>query len=494
MTAGVYTVIVSDANGCSIQRSYNVGEASAIVSSLSTDPAVCFNAASGRAIIQISGGTAPYRLLWSNGTVKNVQTNAQGIARDTLFNLAAGDYSVTVVDAAGCNHVRTFSIGRISDPFVISEVIANDVSCTAAQATGGSERDGVISIYVEGPSQTYTYFVSNGLQQFTIVADNPGVFTNLPAGNYTVWARDVNGCVVSYPFVVRIGVPPPIEITGLARTNVSCHGLSDGRASVSVIGGTPFAVGAPYRYVWSSLYDPFYQDFGSEVSGLSPGLYRVTVFDSKGCFAVSPYFEIRQPAAPLSVSLQVTDLVCSENSDGRIRALVTGGTQPYTYYWASSDVPFLDLSANSPEISNLPPGNYSVVVVDANDCFVTAAASISNPISFSASVVNITPTTVCDLDPIVDPITGETIYPRGNGSITIQLNNASNPPYRVEIVPSPYGFSQSFVENLGGGRYRINFLAAGRYEIRVRDNLGCLGTTVNPLVVTLPSPNGIAGL
>jgi hypothetical protein len=494
LTAGQYTVVVSDGNGCSVERTFSVGEASAIVSTLTANAAVCFNAASGRAIIQLSGGTPPYRLAWSNGTIDNVQANAAGIARDTLFNLVPGNYSVTVTDAAGCAHVRSFVVGQVAESFTISEVIATDVFCNPNQAVGGTERNGTITVYVEGPSQNYTYFASNGLQQFTAVADNPGVFTNLPAGNYTVWVRDVFGCVVYYPFVINIGVPPPLSIAQLNRSNVTCFGQNDGRASVVATGGTPFATGAPYRYVWSSLYDPFYQDFGSSVSGLAPGLYRVTVFDSYGCFTVGPYFEISQPAAPLSVSLQVTDLVCVENSDGRIRALVSGGTLPYTYYWASSDVPFLDLSANSPEISNLPPGNYSVVVVDANNCFVTAAASISNPISFSASVVNVAQTTVCYLDPFVDPFTGETIYPRGNGSITVQLGNANNPPYTFEIEPAPYGFSQSFVQNLGGNRYRINFLSAGQYQVRVRDGLGCLGTTANPLLVTVPSPNGIAGL
>ncbi len=494
LSAGIYSVVISDANGCEITRTFEVGQASAIVSTFSTDPAVCFNAASGRAYIEVSGGTPPYRLQWSNGTVNNRNANASGVAHDTLFNLVGGDYSVTVTDAAGCTHVRSFAVGQIAESFTISEVVTTDVYCTADQAVGGAERNGTITVYTQGPSQTYTYFASNGSQQFTIVADNPGVFIGLPVGNYTVWARDIYGCVASYPFVVRIGVPTPLEIQNIARTNVSCFGQNDGRASVSVIGGTPFASGAPYRYEWSSLYDPFYQDFGASVSGLAPGLYRVTVYDSYGCFTVSSYFEVGQPSAPLSLSLQVTDLVCSENNDGRIRAVVAGGTQPYTYYWASSGAPFLDLSENSPEITNLPPGNYSVVVVDANDCFVTAAASISNPISFSASVVDVVQTTVCDLPPFVDPLTGETIYPRGNGSITVQLNNAANPPYTFEIIPTPYGFSQSFVQNLGGNQYRINYLASGQYQIRVRDNLGCLGTTVNALVATVPSPNGIAGL
>jgi len=158
--------------------------------------------------------------------------------------------------------------------------------------------------------------------------------TNLSPGEYCLTVTDDNGCEFTNCYTV--GATKTLQITGNI-TDVSCSGLDDGEVFVSgsILGGNP-AVDEPYSFVWSSNA-PASTDAAttSEITGLTTGMYHVTMTDGSGAGCeVIDSFEVIQPE-PLAVSLldQVNE-TCTSGNDGIIVAGVSGGTYPYNYIWS----------------------------------------------------------------------------------------------------------------------------------------------------------------
>lgn len=102
VSPGTYSVIVTDNNGCQTTSSYTVTQPTALVSSGTTSDASNGNS-NGSINLSVSGGTSPYSFLWSNAATT-----------EDLNNLAAGNYSVTITDANGCDTVLNFVINNIT--------------------------------------------------------------------------------------------------------------------------------------------------------------------------------------------------------------------------------------------------------------------------------------------------------------------------------------------------------------------------------------------
>ena len=139
-------------------------------------------------------------------------------------------------------------------------------------------------------------------------------------------------------------------ITGVlsdyAGYNVSLFGASDGFINTTVSGGT-----APYSFLWSNGATT------QNISGLTAGLYGVTVTDANGCVVEDSYtLSQPPPAANLEVLGTVTDVTCFGFSDGAIELFATGGVPPYNFAWSNG--------ANTQNLSGLSGGVYGVTVTD----------------------------------------------------------------------------------------------------------------------------------
>jgi len=114
----------------------------------------------------VSGGIQNYSYLWSNGNTTN-----------SINNLIAGDYIVTVTDANGCSK---FSSIKINQPIELNlATTKSDVNCH-----GGN--DGNAKVIPSGGTPNYSYLWSNGA--------TTDVINNLSTGNYSVTVTDANGC------------------------------------------------------------------------------------------------------------------------------------------------------------------------------------------------------------------------------------------------------------------------------------------------------------
>ena len=334
LTAGNYTVTITDARSCGDTVQFTIAEPTPLViDTVITQPSCAGNADGAITASATGSNGGPFTFVWSTGA-----TTA------TITNLTAGSYTVTATDVAGCTNTLTVIL---TDPVAVvaSINLDNDVSCF-----GGA--DGQLTANGAGGSPGYTFLWSTGSTNQTI--------SSLIAGNYTVTVTDINGCtdiasqVVSQPLTL-------VNVT-VSSTGVSCIGGNDGTATANnATGGTP-----GYTYLWSTGATT------QTINNLTAGTYIVTATDANGCTDTA-HAVVLQPATAISVSINsVTDASCNGANDGGIICdIPVGGTPPYTFAWSDG--------STSQNLSNVGSGTYTVTATDALGCTDTASAFVDEP-------------------------------------------------------------------------------------------------------------------
>ena len=341
LSAGTYSVSVSDANACTTIATANIIQpASALSVIANATNATCNGGNNGAINLNVSGGTSPYSFDWSGGiTTQN----------RTLLN--AGAYSVTVNDASACSATAS---ANITQPTPISITLsATNIACSG-------NNSGSITLIAAGGITPYSYIWNDG-----IVTPNR---SSLNAGTYSVALTDINGCTASSS--ATVSQPTAISATTLA-TNVLCFGGNNGAITLSATGGT-----TPYYYNWGGGI------VSQNRTSLTAGSYNVTVNDANGC-SVTTSALITQPLSSLSAIVSATNVTCNSANDGAINLAVNGGASPYQFNWGSG--------VTSQNRTTLTAGTYSVSISDGNACTATASATITqpSPITVNLGVTNI---------------------------------------------------------------------------------------------------------
>ena len=175
LAAGIYNVSVKDADGCLGAGSFQVLQPSQITISPVVTAATC-EGSDGSAVAVVSGGTKPYIYQWSSGGIYRIEKG-----------LAAGVYSVTVIDGKGCKMV---------EPVFVNNINAPKVTITDVQGIGCTVTDnGSISISVSPTNPFYDYSWSNGMTGTNI--------SGLTAGTYVVTVTNQAGCKGVNQAVIR---------------------------------------------------------------------------------------------------------------------------------------------------------------------------------------------------------------------------------------------------------------------------------------------------
>lgn len=335
VSAGIYTLTVNDANGCTgsasspVQQPVNPMVITAVVTPLN-----CFGAATGAIDIAATGATPFYSYNWNTGATSQ-----------DLQNLNAGAYVLTLTDANGCVYDSTFIVTQ-PQTSITTQISQFNLSCQ-------NGNNGFVNLTVTGGTQPYTY-QWNGPNNF--IASTQDIF-NLTSGTYSVLITDDIGCTTSTSTVISEPANP-FSLVGLV-TDVLCFGAATGSIDIMVSGGM-----APYTYVWSNGATT--QDLNNVVTGT----YDVVVLDANLCQTTAS-FMITQPTFALQASAQVTDLLCSSNETGAIDVFVSGGTAPYTYAWSSGQT--------TQDLLNVGTGTYTLTITDANSCQLQLAQTIAGP-------------------------------------------------------------------------------------------------------------------
>jgi gliding motility-associated-like protein len=475
-TAGSYILTITDKNGCSTQVITTVTQpADMIITAVITD-VLCTGTNTGAIDITVSGGAGPYNFVWT----------PTGALTEDISNIAGGSYTVVATDQNGCTKSATF---------VVNQPALLQASGNVGDALCFGGFSGTIDVTVYGGTIPYTFSWSNGAALEDL--------NNIQAGNYTDTIRDGNGCSVILSFVVN----EPLAITSsIAPVNVTCNGLNNGSADLTVTGGT-----APYTFLWSNFS-------GSEdVNNLGGGKYVVIITDSKGC-TKRDSVTIVEPGA-LLLSTTVTQISCFNSNNGAIDLSVAGGTPNYSYQWSNNAN-----NAITEDVSSLSGGTYAVTVTDANNCTAVASAIISNPLPLNDNYVVTTPRCYGDANGSVNLIvSGGTpgyTYAWDNGDVTEDLIGITVGTYKVTVtdangctltdsvvVGAPtqlytsgfitnvtcFGASNGFVDITAYGgtlpytfqwsananssiTEDINTVSGGNYTVTVTDGNGCTST------------------
>jgi gliding motility-associated-like protein len=332
LVAGLYTVIITDANGCTRRDTISLSQPAQISITHTNINPLCFGANTGTIDITVTGGTTPYSFIWNDGNINEDRTS-----------LLAGLYSVTVTDANTCSASHTINI---TSPSIINITgVVADVRCT-----GGST--GSINITTSGGSGPYTYLWSNG----TTTED----ISFVVAGTYTITVTDANSC----PMVQSFTINQPTVLSGIVRTHdVTCFGGNDGSARAIASGGI-----APYNYFWASFV------LGDTISGQRAGNYAVLVTDFNGCQTILNG-TIGSPAV-INPNFAITNARCFNSTNGFVTTSATGGVGPYTYTWSNG--------ATTSFINPVAAGTYVLTTTDNVGCTHVDTAIVGQPDSILA--------------------------------------------------------------------------------------------------------------
>lgn len=330
--AGLYSVLVSDNNGCETTIAVAISQPTPVAGSIAiTNPSCGFSNGSLTALA--TGGTPGYTYLWP----------ATADTIPTISGLAPGTYTVEIRDTASCLSIVSATINNIPGP-VISSVVTSPVSCN-----GGNDGTAVSTVISGSPPFDYNWLPSGG---------SGSIGTGMSAGTYTLTVTDSLGCAATV--AANVAEPSPIVLSATTISNVSCFGTTNGSASVLASGGT-----AGYTYLWAPIGVS-----GANLSGLAAGSYTVSVTDAHSC-ASSITVNVNEPTALSSSIGVVVNTTCYGGTNGSISVIPTGGTIPYSYVWSDGQT--------GSTASNLSAGSYTVTITDANGCSISNSAVVTQP-------------------------------------------------------------------------------------------------------------------
>lgn len=255
-----------------------------------------------------------------------------------------GSYNVclTATNSVGSStYCITVNVTSVC-PTILANTSSNDANCNSS--------DGSASVAPAGGATPYTYLWNNNATTASI--------SGLAAGSYSVTITDNNSCSIVASINVNNAGAPSIAVNNVDA--VSCNGGNDGAINITVSGGA-----TPYSFVWSNAATT------EDISNLIAGSYTVSVTDDNNCLAVQTV-TVSQPTL-LVVSADNITNTTGGNNNGAIAITATGGTPAYIYNWSTG--------STSEDITGLSCGNYSVTVVDANNCTATGSYFVDCSVS-----------------------------------------------------------------------------------------------------------------
>ena len=314
-------------------------------------------------------------------TVTVTATGGTGRINGTgTYTVGPGAYYYTVTDAAGCTATTTLAILVSVPDLSIAGTGITNISCR-----NGS--NGTINANVTGGTAPYTYQWSNG-------ASTPGI-SGLVAGTYSLTVTDARGSVVRGTY--QLTQPATSLVHSGTVTNVTCY------AAITVIasGGVP-----PYIYSWSN------GAVTSVLSGLTTGIYSLTVTDANGCSNSNSY-AVTTGAVAIAVTPSNNTYTGGINTNiylgyGPKSAKITATDTPGTvisYLWSPATY-LNNITSHDPTFTPTVEGNYTytVTTVTASGCVHAATVSF------------------CVRNIIVPGTSGKKVYICHNGSM-IQTSN-----------------------------------------------------------------------
>ena len=394
LAEGEYTIYIKDAIGCETNQNLSIIQTgSPIIEDIQLIDAIC-GKDNGSININVTNGMPPYQYS-INGT--------DFLDSNIFSDLAGGDYTILIKDVNGCETLQELTINQKGSPN-IDDIQITDAIC--------GDANGSININISSGIPPYQYSI-NGIDFI-----NNGLFTNLAAGDYTVYIKDDNDCEISHTVSITAIAGPILEILEVKEANCD---LAIGSISVTATNGT-----SPYLY---NINGENYTS-NSTFINLSGGSYEISTKDANDCIFTTNVI-VPVSDGPTIDNILITDAQCDMNN-GSLNILASGGQSPYEY-----SLNGIDYSSQN-TFNDLAEGSYTITVKDANNCEITQTVEINQ---ISGPVIDNIPTT-------------HTTCGQANGSINISVSGGT-PPYQFSINGGADFYDDNIFNGLNGGEYDI---------------------------------------
>ncbi len=413
LSAGTYQLIISDFNGCKTFSTAIVYQTLPQVTDTTTNASCTLHDGSITAVG--TGGTPPYQYAINGATFQT----------SNIFpGLGTGTYTLTIKDSAGCSSSISPVIVNNASGLLLS---GSSVSTSCAASTGR------ITLSGSGGLAPLQYSI-NGINY-----QSSGIFNALTAGTYSATVKDSNGCIATIMITVQSIAAPQVTATAIST---SCNN-PNGSVLVNATSGTK-----PYLY---SINGITFQSSNAFLN-LSVGTYTFTVKDSNLCTSTTS-ITITNIGSGTGPTVTATSISAECNqANGRIDANSSGGKNPKKH--SIDGINF----QGSGTFNNVPPGTYTVYVLDDNGCTNSCVITVGNIAG-----------------PGVTAIDSASVCGGSSGKIILTGLNGT----------APYKFS------LNGGGFQLSNvfsgLSAGYYTITVRDAANICN---NSIVVKVSNSNG----
>ncbi len=402
LAATTHQITIRDALGCT--RTFNeiVAPGPPLSATVSGIAPSCQGASNGTLTVTPGSGTAPFTYSLNNGAF------LPGPSPNIISNLAANNYSVVVKDDAGCTTNILNGIVPPGAPLVTTAT-KTDALCNGA-STGS-----ITVVQPTAGTAPYEYSLDNSNWQTN------NQFNGLPAGNYTIYFRESNGCFGTTN--ISVGQPTTLAVAA-TMVPVICNGESNGIIQATGSGGT-----APYQY---SLDGVNWQTTAS--FSVPAGSYSVRIKDNNGCTTNTP-MTVTEPNLLSAVSAN-TNATCNGGNDGRIVITASGGNSGYQY---SIDGGVNWQTANT---FNVAPGNYALQVKDALGCLTSFNTTVG--LTDDLSITPQSDETICESKSVQLNLTSNALQyswlPATGLSNTAISNPVANPVVTTQyIVTATFG-------------------------------------------------------
>jgi len=406
ISQGIYMIETVDDNFCPHTFNFTITEPDLLQLIVNTQVNLnCFGENNGFIEAAAQGGTGNLQY----------QLNSQGYQTSPVFdNLPGGNYNLEVTDDNGC--VESIMV-EITEPAEMTVQLTNQINVSC---TGGA---GSITVNSNGGFGTPS-ITMNG----TTLMGNSVTFENLPVGVYPILISDENNCEVLSS--VEITGSAGVDLSISATQNVNCNGNENGLIEAQSTGGSGL-----FTYFLNGVD----QGANNTFTNLPSGTYTVESIDDGGC-SDTEVVQITEPVILETQISQQTNLNCFGENNGSIVVNGSGGTGILQYTLGSE-------TNTTGQFNNLIAGNYTISILDENNCGTSAQANITEPdqlISSIGSQQNIN------------------CFGENNGAVTINASGGTG-TISVELDGNI----------LTGNAVTFDNLVAGNYPIMVTDENNC---------------------
>ncbi|MEP5617012.1 MAG: SprB repeat-containing protein, partial [Flavobacteriaceae bacterium] len=456
---GTYTPLIRDANGC-VQSLPDI-----VYNSLDKPTDVAFVISSLNCItttasvgLTVTGGTGPYNY----EIIAPLANAVDNGTTSTFAGLGLGTYTFRVTDSEGCSYDENYAITDISSIGVQAQQ-TKVVTCVG-------DTDGEGRFLVDGFNTTYSYDIDGAT---LLTGQNSGIIalTGLAAGNYVISVTDEDTNCTDTATLTIEQPSTAFAISSLDVTDMSCQNGNIGAVRVNTVGGWG---GNRYTLTQPNASTRGPQN-GSVFSNLSQdGLYQISVTDANGCTVTDSFALTVLQAPTLTLDTGASDFCYDNFTAATVVVNASAGTTPYQYRINGGAL------GGSNSFAGLTPGNYSIEVVDANDCRDTVSVTIEPQVTALA-------TTIQELDCAGPP-----------AQIQVDISNGytSGGDYDIYEVQINGGGYSSDNNNITGNSFVYSIPNDGSitvdttYQFLITDSEGC---TTESNIVTITPPETIAG-